>query len=84
MVHALSNNSFCHEERVVWLKEVDCIAIQSFVHNLADVYTRFFKSKNNVQSYTTKKPPCYMNIIWNCVGIYRKQDIVVSKAFASS
>ena len=47
-----------------WLKEVDSIAIQSSVKNLADAYSRFFKKQNNaprfkskrnkVQSYTTK------------------------------
>ncbi|WP_197143525.1 helix-turn-helix domain-containing protein, partial [Lysinibacillus sphaericus] len=47
-----------------WLKEVDSIAIQSALKNLADAYNRFFKKqndkprfkskKNNVQSYTTK------------------------------
>jgi len=47
-----------------WLKEVDSIAVQSSLKNLADAYTRFFKKqndaprfkskKNKVQSYTTK------------------------------
>ena len=47
-----------------WLKEVDSIALQSSVRNLADGYNRFFKKqnekprfkskKNKVQSYTTK------------------------------
>ncbi|PFL41890.1 IS200/IS605 family element RNA-guided endonuclease TnpB [Bacillus cereus] len=47
-----------------WLKEVDSIAIQTALKNLADAYKRFFKKqndkprfkskKNNVQSYTTK------------------------------
>lgn len=47
-----------------WLKEVDSIAIQSSLQNLADAFTRFFKKqndaprfkskKNKVQSYTTK------------------------------
>ncbi|OXM12987.1 IS200/IS605 family element RNA-guided endonuclease TnpB [Paenibacillus herberti] len=47
-----------------WLKEVDSIALQSSVRNLADAFSRFhqkqneaprFKSKRNpVQSYTTK------------------------------
>ncbi|OXM13926.1 IS200/IS605 family element RNA-guided endonuclease TnpB [Paenibacillus herberti] len=47
-----------------WLKEVDSIALQSSVRNLADAFARFhqkqnkmpcFKSKRNpVQSYTTK------------------------------
>jgi putative transposase len=52
------------KNELVWLKEVDSIAIQSSVRNLADAYTRFFKNKtvppfkskkNNVQSYTTTK-----------------------------
>lgn len=48
-----------------WLKEVDSIAVQSSLKNLADAYTRFFKKrndaprfkskKNKVQSYTTKQ-----------------------------
>ncbi|OFD73646.1 hypothetical protein BWGOE8_38300 [Bacillus mycoides] len=52
------------KKEFVWLKEVDSIALQSSLHNLADSYARFFKkqnkaprfkSKNNkVQSYTTK------------------------------
>lgn len=53
------------KKELVWLKEVDSIALQSSLKNLADSYTRFFKkqnkaprfkSKNNkVQSYTTKE-----------------------------
>ncbi|MEH6944242.1 IS200/IS605 family element RNA-guided endonuclease TnpB [Bacillus sp. JJ722] len=52
------------KKELVWLKEVDSIAIQSSLKNLADSYTRFFKKqnkaprfkskKNSVQSYTTK------------------------------
>lgn len=48
-----------------WLKEVDSIAVQSSLKNLADAFTRFFKKqndfpqfkskKNKVQSYTTKQ-----------------------------
>jgi putative transposase len=48
----------------VWLKEVDSIALQSSLKNLADSFTRFFRKqnkaprfkskKNKVQSYTTK------------------------------
>lgn len=47
-----------------WLKEVDSIALQSAVRNLADGFHRFFKKQNNrprfksrknpVQSYTTR------------------------------
>lgn len=53
------------KKELVWLKEVDSIAIQSSLKNLADAYTRFFKKqndaprfkskKNKVQSYTTKQ-----------------------------
>ncbi len=35
------------KKEFVWLKEVDSIAIQSSVRNLADAYTRFFK-KNKI------------------------------------
>ncbi|OAH63241.1 IS200/IS605 family element RNA-guided endonuclease TnpB [Domibacillus aminovorans] len=53
------------KKELEWLKEVDSIAIQSSLKNLADSYSRFFKKqnnaprfkskKNNVQSYTTKQ-----------------------------
>ncbi|PEO18134.1 transposase, partial [Bacillus wiedmannii] len=33
------------KKEFVWLKEVDSIAIQSSVRNLADAYTRFFKKQ---------------------------------------
>ena len=52
------------KKEFTWLKEVDSIAIQSSLKNLADAYSRFFKKqndrprfkskKNPVQSYTTK------------------------------
>jgi putative transposase len=52
------------KKELVWLREVDSIAIQSSLKNLADSYSRFFKKqnkaprfkskKNKVQSYTTK------------------------------
>ncbi|KGA95984.1 transposase, partial [Alkalihalobacillus alcalophilus ATCC 27647 = CGMCC 1.3604] len=52
------------KKEFVWLKEVDSIALQSSLKNLADSFTRFFKKqnkaprfkskKNQVQSYTTK------------------------------
>jgi putative transposase len=53
------------KKEYAWLKEVDSIAIQTSVRNLADAFTRFFKNqnhrprfkskKNPVQSYTTKQ-----------------------------
>ncbi|HEY4391556.1 MAG TPA: IS200/IS605 family element RNA-guided endonuclease TnpB [Paenibacillus sp.] len=52
------------QEETNWLKEVDSIALQSSIRNLADSFTRFFKKQtqyprfkskaNPVQSYTTK------------------------------
>ncbi|MFC6113893.1 IS200/IS605 family element RNA-guided endonuclease TnpB [Sporosarcina thermotolerans] len=52
------------KKELTWLKEVDSIALQSSLRNLADSYGRFFKrqnkaprfksKKNKVQSYTTK------------------------------
>ncbi|ASA22848.1 IS200/IS605 family element RNA-guided endonuclease TnpB [Paenibacillus donghaensis] len=52
------------KKELPWLKEVDSIAIQSSVKNLADAFTRFFKrqndapcfksKRNKVQAYTTK------------------------------
>ena len=52
------------KKELPWLKEVDSIAIQSSVKNLANAYSRFFKKQNDaprfkskrnkVQSYTTK------------------------------
>lgn len=52
------------KKELTWLKEIDSIAIQSSLKNLADAYSRFFKKqndrprfkskKNPIQSYTTK------------------------------
>ncbi|WP_431027576.1 IS200/IS605 family element RNA-guided endonuclease TnpB [Lysinibacillus sp. LZ02] len=63
----------------VWLKEVDSIALQSSLKNLADAYTRFFqkqnnaprfKSKNNqVQSYTTKHTNGNIAIVGNRIKL---------------
>lgn len=53
------------KKELLWLKEVDSIAIQSSVRNLTDAFSRFFKKQNDaprfkskvnkVQSYTTKQ-----------------------------
>ncbi|MGG4043230.1 IS200/IS605 family element RNA-guided endonuclease TnpB [Bacillus smithii] len=58
-----------------WLKEVDSIALQSSLRNLADAFTRFFKKqneaprfkskKNKVQSYTTKYTNGNIQIVGN-------------------
>ena len=67
------------KKEFVWLKEVDSIAIQSSVRNLADAYTRFFKKqnsaprfkskKNNVQSYTTKQTNENIAIVGNKIKL---------------
>lgn len=62
-----------------WLKEVDSIAIQSSLKNLADAYSRFFKKqndaprfkskKNKVQSYTTKHTNGNIAIVGNKIKL---------------
>ena len=52
------------KKHYIWLKEVDSIALQAAVENIADAYSRYYKKqngkpkfkskKNPVQSYTTK------------------------------
>ena len=52
------------KKELIWLKEVDSIALQSSLKSLADAYSRWFKKqnkaprfkskRNKVQSYTTK------------------------------
>ena len=67
------------KKEFVWLKEVDSIAIQSSVRNLADAFDRFFKKqndaprfkskKNKVQSYTTKHTNGNIAIIDNKIKL---------------
>lgn len=67
------------KKELVWLKEVDSIAIQSSLKNLADSYNRFFKKqndkprfkskKNKVQSYTTKYTNGNIAIIGNKIKL---------------
>src|SRR5699024_621325 len=45
------------EEETVWIKEVDSIAIQSSLNNLADSYSRFFKNQNARPKFKSKKNP---------------------------
>lgn len=45
------------KKELTWLKEVDSIAIQSSLKNLADAYSRFFKKQNNRPSFKSKKNP---------------------------
>ncbi|KGA96378.1 transposase, partial [Alkalihalobacillus alcalophilus ATCC 27647 = CGMCC 1.3604] len=67
------------KKEFVWLKEVDSIALQSSLKNLADSYTRFFKKqnkaprfkskKNPVQSYTTKVTNSNIAIVNNKIKL---------------
>jgi putative transposase len=45
------------KKELTWLKEVDSIAIQSSLKNLADAYNRFFKKQNNKPRFKSKKNP---------------------------
>lgn len=42
------------KKELVWLKEVDSIALQSSLKNLADSYTRFFKKQNKAPRFKSK------------------------------
>jgi len=67
------------KKELVWLKEVDSIALQSSLKNLADSFTRFFKKqnqaprfkskKNKVQSYTTKETNKNITIVGNKIKL---------------
>ena len=62
-----------------FLKEVDSIALQNSVENLADSYDRYYKKqnkqprfkskKNSVQSYTTKHTNGNIAVIGNCIKL---------------
>ncbi|MTH55808.1 IS200/IS605 family element transposase accessory protein TnpB [Bacillus mangrovi] len=67
------------KKELSWLKEVDSIAIQSSLKNLADSFTRFFKKQNKaprfkskknwVQSYTTKHTNANIAIVENKIKL---------------
>ncbi len=43
------------KQELSWLKEVDSIAIQSSLKNLADSFSRFFKKQNGKPRFKSKK-----------------------------
>lgn len=63
----------------IWLKEVDSIALQSTLKNLADAFSRFFKKQNNLprfkskqnktKSYTTKQTNGNIAVIENRIKL---------------
>ncbi|MEK4950825.1 IS200/IS605 family element RNA-guided endonuclease TnpB [Bacillus sp. FSL W8-1127] len=67
------------KKELTWLKEVDSIALQSSLKNLADAFTRFFKKqndaprfkskKNKIQCYTTKNSNGNIQIVGNRIKL---------------
>ena len=51
-LHALKK-----DPATAWLKEVDSVALQSAVRNLSDAYDRFFKKRNDVPRFKSKRNP---------------------------
>ncbi|MEB8649480.1 helix-turn-helix domain-containing protein, partial [Bacillus cereus] len=68
------------KKELVWLKEVDSIAIQSSVRNLADVYTRFKSKKNNIQFYTTKQTNENIAVVGNKIKLPKLGLVRFSKS----
>ncbi|MED1406989.1 RNA-guided endonuclease TnpB family protein [Bacillus mycoides] len=67
------------QQDTIWLKEVDSIALQSTLKNLANAFSRFFKKQNDmprfkskkniVQSYTTKQTNGNIGIVGNTIKL---------------
>ncbi|MFD3446198.1 IS200/IS605 family element RNA-guided endonuclease TnpB [Microbacteriaceae bacterium 4G12] len=78
------------KKEFVWLKEVDSIAVQSSVRNLADAFDRFFKKqndaprfkskKNKVQSYTTKHTNGNITIVGNKIKLPKLGSVRFAKS----
>ncbi|MFD4707449.1 IS200/IS605 family element RNA-guided endonuclease TnpB [Gottfriedia sp. NPDC058432] len=67
------------KKELIWLKEVDSIALQSSLKSLSDSYSRFFNKQNNaprfkskknqVQSYTTKETNGNIAVVENKIKL---------------
>ena len=78
------------KQDTTWLKEVNSIALQSTLKNLADAFSRFFKkqndvpqfnSKNNkVQSYTTKHTNGKIAIVNNKIKLSKRGLVTIAKS----
>ncbi|WP_322555687.1 IS200/IS605 family element RNA-guided endonuclease TnpB [Sporosarcina beigongshangi] len=78
------------KNELAWLKEVDSIALQSSVRNLADSFDRFFKKQNNpprfkskrnhVQSYTTKQTNGNIAVIDNAIKLPKLGLVKLAKS----
>lgn len=60
------------KKELTWLKEVDSIAIQSSLKNLADAYSRFFKKQNNKPNFKSKK-----NLVQSYTTRYTNGNIAI-------
>ncbi|MEC1180184.1 IS200/IS605 family element RNA-guided endonuclease TnpB [Metasolibacillus meyeri] len=88
--HACSAELTQLKKEFVWLKEVDSIALQSSLKNLADSYARFFKKqntapsfkskKNQVQSYTTKHTNGNIAIVGNKIKLPKLGFVKLAKS----
>lgn len=45
------------KKHYIWLKEVDAIALQAAVENVADAYSRYYKKQNDKPKFKSKKNP---------------------------
>ena len=78
------------KKELSWLKEVDSIALQSSVRNLADSFDRFFKKQNKlprfkskrnpIQSYTTKQTNGNIAMIENTVKLPKLGLVKLAKS----
>src|SRR5699024_8857519 len=90
--HSCSSKLPSLKNEYAWLKEVDSIALQSSLRNLADYFSRFFKKQNkaprfksknnNVQSYKTKYINGSIAIIGNKIKLPKLGLIRFSKSRA--
>src|SRR5699024_5808976 len=88
--HSCSSKLPSLKNEYAWLKEVDSIALQSSLRNLADSFSRFFKKQNkaprfksknnNVQSYKTKYTNGNIAIIGNKIKLPKLGLVRFSKS----
>ncbi|MGP4079695.1 IS200/IS605 family element RNA-guided endonuclease TnpB [Pseudalkalibacillus sp. R45] len=78
------------KKEFLWLNDVDSIALQSSLRNLADSFSRFFKKQNNpprfkskknkVQSYTTKYTNGNIAIVGNKIKLPKLGLVKLAKS----
>ena len=88
--HTCSSRLPALKKEYEWLKEVDSIALQSSLQNLADSFLRFFRKqnksprfkskKNHVQSYKTKYTNGNIAVIGNKIKLPKLGLVRFSKS----